>query len=142
MLLRSHIVSLGKRLSTAQKTEILDGWHRLESHISSFEQHIGVLMNVSNDMQWSNSARKLCDMQDSSDYSSDNDGTTVPEISITPEHDMILLPSSLAPGEINHHSLQQLAEVEGELRKGQINDSLQGLQLALGEKSLSFRAEV
>lgn len=142
MLLRSHIASLGKRLSTAQKTELLDRRRRLESRISSFEQHIGVLMNVSDDMQWSNSAGKLRDMQDSSDYSSDDDSTTVPEISITPEQDMISLPSSLAPGEINRHSLQRLAEVEGELRKGQINDSLQGLRLALGEKSLSFRAEV
>jgi hypothetical protein len=104
-----------------------DQQRRLESRISLFEQHIGVLMNVSDDMQWSNSARKLCNMQDSSDYSSDDDSITVPEISITPEHNMISLTSSLAPGEINRHSLQRLAEVEGELRKGQINNSLQGL---------------
>jgi hypothetical protein len=142
MLLRSHIVSLGKRLSTAQKTEILDRRRRLESRISSFEQHIGVLMNVSDDVRWSNEAGKLRAMQDSSDDPSDDDTTTGPEMSITPEQDMISLPSSLAPGEIERYSLQRLAEVEGELRKGQINDSLQGLRLALGEKSLSFRAEV
>jgi hypothetical protein len=99
-------------------------------------------MNVSDDVRWSNEAGKLRAMQDSSDDPSDDDTTTGPEMSITPEQDMISLPSSLAPGEIERYSLQRLAEVEGELRKGQINDSLQGLRLALGEKSLSFRAEV
>jgi hypothetical protein len=38
--------------------------------------------------------------------------------------------------------MDEIAKVEAELRKGQINDSLDGLHLALGEKSLCFRAEV
>ncbi|KAI0244965.1 hypothetical protein BJV78DRAFT_1289899 [Lactifluus subvellereus] len=32
--------------------------------------------------------------------------------------------------------------VEAELRKGQVTDALEGLRLALGEKSLCFRTEV
>jgi hypothetical protein len=55
---------------------------------------------------------------------------------------MIPLPSSLAPGEINRKSLQAIATVEAELRKAQIDDLLEGLRLALGEKSLAFRSDV
>ena len=38
--------------------------------------------------------------------------------------------------------MEGVAKVEAELHKGQINDSLDGLRLALGEKSLCFRMDV
>ncbi|KAI0245553.1 hypothetical protein BJV78DRAFT_1158538 [Lactifluus subvellereus] len=60
----------------------------------------------------------------------------------TPERDRITLPSALGPGEIEHLSLESIAMVEAELRKGQVTDALEGLRLALGEKSLCFRTEV
>src|ERR1700733_3592672 len=59
-----------------------------------------------------------------------------------PERESITLPSALAPGEIERQCLQLIAMVESELRKGQVMDALEGLHLALGEKSLCFRAEV
>ena len=46
------------------------------------------------------------------------------------------------PGEIEHLSLQSFAMIEAELCKGQVADALEGLCLALGEKSLCFRTEV
>jgi hypothetical protein len=56
----------------------------------------------------------------------------------TLEMDRITLPSALAPGEINDLSLKSIAKIEAELWKGQVADALEGLQLALGEKSLCF----
>ena len=41
-------------------------------------------------------------------------------------------------GEIDHQSLKSIATIEAELRKGQVSDALEGLRLALGEKSLRF----
>src|ERR1700759_476209 len=60
---------------------------------------------------------------------------------LTPELYLLSLPSSLAPGEITRNSLESFATIEAELRRGQINDVLHELRLALGEKSLSFWAE-
>lgn len=142
MLLQSHIKSLGKRLSTAQQTDVLNRRRRLESRITAFENRITVIMDISEDTRWSKEAGKIRIIPDSSDELSDEDSTTWEEVKWTPEHDIISLPSSLAPGEIERHSLQAVATLEAELRKGQISDSLEGLRLALGEKSLSFRAEV
>jgi hypothetical protein len=48
----------------------------------------------------------------------------------------------LAPGEIEHLSLNTIAVMEAELRKAQVTDALKGLRLALGEKSPCFRMEV
>jgi len=48
----------------------------------------------------------------------------------------------LAVGEIEHQLLKSIATIEAELRKGQVLDALEGLRLALGEKSLHFRTEV
>jgi len=42
----------------------------------------------------------------------------------------------LAPGEINRLSIKPIAMIEFELCKGQVTDALEGLRLALGEKSL------
>ena len=53
-----------------------------------------------------------------------------------------MLPSALAPGEIDCLFLNSIAMIEAELRKGQVTDALEGLRLALGEKSLRFRTEV
>jgi hypothetical protein len=50
--------------------------------------------------------------------------------------------SALAPGKIDRLHLQAVAALESVLRKGQINDSLEGLRLALGQKSLCFRTDV
>ena len=55
-----------------------------------------------------------------------------------PEHDHITLPSTLAPGEIECLSLESITMIKVELCKRQVTDALEGLCLALGEKSLCF----
>ena len=60
----------------------------------------------------------------------------------TSERDQITLPSALAPGEIEQLTFQSIATIEFELHKGQVTDALDGLCLALGEKSLCFWTEM
>ena len=129
-------------MSTVQKTDLLKQRQRLESRISSFEQRINILLNVSDDTRWTPIGGKMRVMEGSEDELSDVDSATFPDETMTPESDMLSLPSSLAVGEIRRQSLHSIAIVEAELRRAQINDSLHGLRLALGEKAMSFRADV
>jgi hypothetical protein len=77
-------------------------------------------------------------VDDDSYHSEDSDADAVPED--MPETKALALPSSLAPGEIERLGLDNLAGQEAALRWGQINDALEGLRMALGEKSRMLRA--
>jgi hypothetical protein len=100
------------------------------------------LLNLSEGTQWSTETGQFCTTEESSDEFLDADEAHLPEMAMMPELDMLSLPSSLASGEIERNTLESIAMVEAELRRGQIQDALHGLRLALGEKSLCFRAEV
>ena len=92
-------------------------------------------MKLDDDNQFLSVDGNIIDIDaDSSDESSESDI----EGSFTPESEVIMLPSSLAPSQIDRLSLHSIAFIESELRKGQVMDALEGLQLALGEKSLYF----
>ena len=58
------------------------------------------------------------------------------------EQVMVWLPSSFTKSERIQLGLEQVAEVEVELREGQANDALKSLRESLAEKSLRFRTEV
>ena len=73
--------------------------------------------------------------------SSDDISDLYPEDWLLLEKERIILPSLLAPGEIQWLSLESIAKIKAELRKGQVTDALEGLRLALGEKSLCFRTD-
>jgi hypothetical protein len=103
---------------------------------------MSVLLNLSEDPEWSTEAGRFRTAGESADEFSEADDAHLPEMAMMPELDMLSLPSSLAPGEIDRNGLESIAMVEAELRRGQIHDALHGLRLALGEKSLCFRAEV
>src|ERR1700749_1526518 len=133
---------MGRNCSTAQKTDLLDLRRKLEGRISSYEQRISYIMKLDDDVQWSNESGKLPDLNLQGGETSDDILDEYPEGWFTPENERITLPSALASGELDRLSLQEIAQVEAELRKGQINDSLDALCLALGEKSLCFRVEV
>jgi hypothetical protein len=59
-----------------------------------------------------------------------------------PEHMAIFLPSRISKVERENHGLAEMARQEGALRVGQINDCLQGLRMALGEKSIMLWTHV
>jgi hypothetical protein len=126
----------------AQKNDLLDRRRKLEARISTYEQRISVIMKLDDETQWSTEVGNGREIDSNGEDSSDDVLARYPDGWFTPERESITLPSALAPREIDRQSLQPIAMIKAELRKGQVTDSLQGLRLALGEKSLCFRAEV
>lgn len=126
----------------AQKNEVLDRRRKLESRIATYENRISVIMKLDDDTVWSREVRQRreidADILDPADdiLARHADGW------FTPEREAITLPSALSAGEITRQSLEPIANIEAELRKGQVSDALEGLRLALGEKSICFRADV
>jgi hypothetical protein len=103
---------------------------------------MSVIIKLDDDTQWSTQDGKIPDMDPQPAEASDDLLELYPDGWFTPERERITLPSALAPGEIDRLSLKPFAMIEAELRKGQLADALEGLRLALGEKSLCFRTEV
>ena len=142
MLLQRHVTSLGSKWSTAQKNEVLERRQKLEARITTYEHRISDIMKSDDDTQWSVQDGNIPDLDPQPRDASDDLIELLPDGWFTPERERITLPSALAPGEISHLSLQAIALIEAELCKGQVMDVLEGLCLALGEKSLCFRMEV
>jgi hypothetical protein len=99
-------------------------------------------MKLDDETQWSTKVGKRWEIDYDGEDPPDDVLARYPDGWFTPERESITLPSAVSPGEIDRQSLQQIAMIEAELRKGQVTDALEGLRLALGEKSLCFRAEV
>ena len=142
MLLQRHVTSLGSTYSVAQKNDLLDRRRKLEARITTYEHRISVIIKLDDDTQWSTQDGKIPDMDPQPGEASDDLLELYPDGWFTPERERITLPSALAPGEIDRLSLRPLSMIEAELCKGQVADALEGLCLALGEKSLCFRMEV
>ena len=64
------------------------------------------------------------------------------EPEVTSEKVMLYLPSNFSLQQRSEYGLQELGNLEYELREGQANDSLERLRECLAEKSLRFRTEV
>src|ERR1700733_1822884 len=137
MLLQRHVTSLGSTCSVAQKNELLDRRRKLEARITTYENRISVVMKLDDDTQWS-----IADIDPQVAESSDDLLELDSDEWLIPEKERITLPSALAAGEIERLSLESIAMIEAELHKGQVTDALEGLRLALGEKSLCFRTQV
>jgi len=142
MLLQRDVTSLGSKWSVAQKNELLDRRRKLEARITAYEHRISVIIKSDDDTQWSVRDGKIPDLDPQPGDASDDLLELLPDGWFTPERERITLPSALAPGEVDRLSLQPIALIEAELRKGQVTDALEGLRLALGEKSLCFRTQV
>ena len=133
------MTSLGSSCSVAQRNELLERQRRLEARITAYEQRMAVIIKPDDDTKWLVQDPQIMDFDPDG---SDDALESHPDGWFTPERNRITLPSALGPGEIERLSLKSIAMVEAELRKGQVTDALEGLRLALGEKSLCFRTEV
>ncbi len=138
MLLQHHVILLGTTCSVAQWNELPDRRCKLEARVGAYEHQISVIIKPDDDTRWSTQDGKLPDIDLQAEQMSEDLLELHPEGWFTPEWDQITLPSALAPGEIDRLSLKSMAMIEAELRKGQVVDALEGLHLALGEKSLCF----
>jgi hypothetical protein len=138
MLLQRHVASLGSTCSVAQKNELLDRRWKLEARISAYEQLVSVIIKLDDETKWSTQNGTIPDIDAREGEVSDDLSDMYLDKWFTLEMERITLPSALAPGEINRLSLNPIAMIEAELRKGQVTDALEGLCLALDEKSLHF----
>lgn len=137
--LQKHFSSLRRKPSPGEKAEVLERRRRLMLRITSLERKGNAFLKLDEDVQWMGDADE--EEEDDDGYRSEvSDVEEVPEI--MPETRLLAVPSSLAPGEIDRLGLVDLARQEAELRRGQINDALEGLRMALGEKSLYYRTDV
>ena len=142
MLLKAYIKFLRKTYSVAEKNQVLDQQCRLETRIDSYEHKMSLTMRLDDDTWWAKECGWLLDKGETPVEMSGNPPELYPDRWFTHERDQITLPSALALGEIEWLSLRQIATIEFKLWKGQVTDALDGLQLALGEKSLCFCTEV
>ena len=108
--------------------------------ITSFERKGNAFLKLDNDVCWVTEVNRESPEDDDSYSSKDSDADDVPDDML--ETKVLALPSSLAPGEIERLGLSDLAGQECALWRGQINDALEGLQMALREKSLLFQTEI
>jgi hypothetical protein len=108
--------------------------------ITSFERKGNACLKLDDDVRWATEVNRESPEDDDSYCLEDSDADNVPDD--IPETKALALPSSLAPGEIEWLGLCDLAGQEAALRWGQINDALEGLQMALGKKSLLFCMEI
>ena len=135
-MLQRQVTFLGSTSTVSQRNELLDRRRKLEARITAYEHRmLVIIIKPDDDTLWSAQDGQITEVPD--------DVLQLhPDGWFTPERDRITLPSALAPGEIHRLSLQPIATIEAELRKGQVADALEGLRLSLGEKSLCFRTEV
>ena len=136
------MASLSTGCSVAQKNDLLDRRWKLEARISAYEQRISVIMRLNDETLWLTEVGKDWELDLSQEDLSDNVLACYPDSWFTLERHSITFPSALAPGEVDRQSLQSIAMIEAKLRKGQVTDALEELQLALGEKSLCFQSDV
>ena len=137
-LLQQHVKSLGKQCSMAQQNELLERHQKLEARITAYEHRISIIVKSDDDINWTQDGHMESIDMEMLDELSD----ISPDGWFTPETERIMLLSNLAEGEIDCLSLGPLAMIECKLWKGQVMEALDGLHLALGEKSLCFRQEV
>lgn len=138
--LQKHISTLRRKPSAAEKAELLERRRRLAVRITAFERKGNAFLKLDDHVCWVTEVDEESVEEDEIYYSDDSDADDLPET--MPETKALALPSSLAPGEIERLGLDELAGKEAALRQGQINDALEGLRMALGEKSLLFRTQV
>lgn len=143
---------MSKQATTFQKTSIEDRRCKLESRLDNFHHKASQFMQGYGDDElemlpqvtgWEQGDDDLS--HDDSESSSDEDGLLEwqnEEDTEPVENASIALPSSYSMETINDLGLGDLAKQELELRKGQANDWLKELQMALGHKAVLYRTSV
>lgn len=91
------------------------------------------------DVEFGPDSEEIEDLNDDDEDREDEDPV---EDGIRPDRSVLLMPSSISPLAISKLNIGHLKEAELELRKGQANDSLEGLMLALCTQGLLLRTKV
>lgn len=136
-----------KKVSVEAKKKVFEKRRSLQVKIISFEKKwstMGLLDGV-DDVKMMNPHHSHTQSNTDDEDADDADGfeeDEEDEVEVTPEKVVLLLPSNITSECRGMMGLEALSNQEAELRVGQMNDTLQRLRIALGEKSLTFRAKV
>lgn len=141
-------------MTITQQEDIASSRAELEECIIAFHRQASLLMPSALDEDFRSVSQMPLDdrslLEDELEVGSDDDEdiftaddrNDMDDFESEPEETSILLPSSLKMMQLNELNLTGIASKEAVLREGQANDALEGLRIALGEKSLIFRSQV
>jgi hypothetical protein len=136
--LADHACSM-KKTSVSEKNDLLEKRRRLRIRIAAYDKLVAKLDVFQNgDLEIEDLVTE--GVEDGIELSDDSDEEAEEEGH--PEHAAIFLPSRISKVERENRGLAEMARQEAALRVGQINDCLQGLRMALGEKSIMLRTQV
>jgi predicted nuclease with TOPRIM domain len=149
--LREDIRKLGKNGPLADRTSLEERRRRLETQINSYHDKMDLLLDglECEDVRTNSLLSDLdeefdadADEMEEQSLEGDNINDADEDEDILPEKMSLFLPSSLELADLHRFGLMDLATKELKLRKGQANDALDKLRLALGHKALLFRTQV
>ena len=149
--LKSDIRALGRKPSSEDKTKIQDRRESLQTRVEAFHQQGLRFIRPDATLPTGSSLNKgskttAFDLEESDEETFFLDAESEWEeeegVEVPIEQVMVWLPSSFSKSERVQLGLEQVAEVEAELREGQANVALESLRASLAEKLLRFRTEV
>lgn len=149
-ILRSQIRAMGKHPSPEEQMKIQDRREALQAKVEAFHQQGLRFIQTDSSLPTNSFPGGASEVLDLDLEESDEEGFFLDGQSEWEEEDLetnieralIRLPSSFTKTERAQMGLEQVAEVEAELREGQANDALEELRAGLAEKSLRFRTKV
>jgi hypothetical protein len=153
--MKEEIRKLGKNGPLGYRTSLEERRKRLEMQINSFHDKMDLLLegldcedvrtyNLLSDLdeEFKTDEADADEMDQQILEEEDNNGDGDDDEVLLPEKMSLFLPSSLELTDLHRFGLMDLATQELKLRKGQANDALDKLRLALGHKALLFRTHV
>lgn len=145
ILLRAHVKNIGVRPTNSQKIDIAKRRERLLGRIIEFQSQAEIFLDSLDldmtlaekvDEDWSDSELVHKSAEELFDLSQEN-AKLLSRGQV--ENMTLFLPSSLGEEACIEAEVGSIAKKEKRLRKGQANDALHQLRLAIGQKSFMFR---
>jgi hypothetical protein len=146
--LRLDLKRKSQHWTTFEKTSIEDRRRKLEGRVKDFnekaKEFIGNDSDEDVEIQPQYTGWEEGDKEDdeNENESSESDWRDEEDNQEEPETSPIWMPSSFKQEDVKRFGLATMASQELELRKGQANDCLQSLRLALGHKAVIYRTKV
>ena len=141
--LQSEVRRLGKNISVEDQLKLYDKRHRLQSRIDAFILESKAFLPSDSDDEegWNSQISSVVWEDDEENSGDDNEPHPVIDSDSNaayPERQVLSLPSSYSISKNSLALLWNLAEQKMKLEKGQANDALHKLQLAIAHKSFLY----
>ena len=139
---RASLVAYTRSLrhpSLSDKRELEEKRRRLQIEISKYEKKWAALSLFDEAIELQTNHLSLLDEEVGVDVAASDDEE---DVVVQPEAVTLFLPSNLSKEVRQLHNLDEMGNWEAKLRIGQMNDALRQLRIALGEKSMIYRANV